>query len=474
MKHHSKTLPALILLMSRFAVLPLALAVLQTDLSEAGAIGGKSYVRAIWYDSAGIDVDNIDYEIKKYKSFHVNQVHIVVNGQFDKIARCECQKQAYGEPVTKQCGAPSRTGIAQLRERGRLMKQNSATEKSCLGKSHFFAFDQWLPDEQKREPLGLFVDALGKAKIPVYLTVWPTPNSVFINLKKNKNGSTLWNLIDFVKRHNRNSQIIKGIEFEDEENWDDAFVDAKGLENAPQPVQSGIQSKNEAASSLISAVRSKLPSVEIGVTLSPKGFDDKKIVGDVLIEKADFISFQAHQPIYKDKDLKTPCKSVIHLMSGQYSPGRFQRRAISTLISAGLEDKNTIIALPAYHQNMMGNSEQCIGYAECASTNDQVCLNKVNDAGMVNMFKEAQSLACDSDVLGDKEANISQLRNFLGGAYWSVANIKHDRDDRGQDYAYKFLSSCDFDAIKRSCGNRDKLSAADIERICNKNAKFRN
>jgi hypothetical protein len=426
----------------------------------ANAADNRSPDRAVWYDLGGIGSEkDIDAEVTKYNRLHINRVHIVVNHKYNEIERCECQIKPTAIP--NECS-----------RRYTLIEPEQ--KNACLAKVHHFAFDKWLDDD-----LGRFVDKLGAAKIAVYLTVWPVPNSSFIVAKKGSK-SNLYNLIDFVRRHNK---FVTGIELEDEDNWKDAYLDEQDNRVSGGKKADLILTREEAARRLVNILRHNLPGVKIGVTMAPGDFDERKLIGDSLIDGADFISFQAHQPVYTNSVyantahlryekpfLEQPCTDVMHLISGErYSPGIFQRRAISTIVRAGLADKPTIMALAAYQRNVRIENSQCLGFAECKGRKDgKECLKQVNAAGFVTMFKEAQALACniDKDSLQPQGGNVSGLKSFLGTAYWSVSSIKNDRDKRHQDYAYKFLSSCDLSAIRSMCGSSQNPSMDEIVKIC--------
>jgi hypothetical protein len=156
-------------------------------------------------------------------------------------------------------------------------------------------------------PIDEFVDALGKQKLQVILTIWPEPTQRYIKSLYAGKG----NLVNFVKKHKK---YVYGVELEDEDNWAEAFTgEGESLETA--------------AGELISKLREKLPGIEIGVTSTSRGFRHSMLRKDSLLNHEDvhFISFQTYQP-YHAVYQKHRCVKADNL--DDYAPGQFQKKVI--------------------------------------------------------------------------------------------------------------------------------------------------
>jgi hypothetical protein len=409
--------------------------------------------RGIWYDPTGIGHDGISEndlevaikdEIRKFNRLHIDRVHIVLNAQFDQIARCECERSKNeGVAISKKCGGHGQAAIMAGREK----RKNT---NICTANAHFFAFDNWTyktgneTDKKREEILGIFVDALGSAGKQVILTVWPTPNPNFINVDGRSNKSNFSTLINFVKRHDKN---IWGIEFEDEDNWVNQYTGSFG-------------NINVAANRLFDAL-SALPShVKIGATVSPKGSITDNNIGakaaetfadDLLLQRANFISFQAYQPAYQNND--PSCSGAFKNLSGPVEPGEFQRRSITAIEGANLSAKPIIMGVSAFQLFVGMRDGVCIDSNTCG--NNKVCKDDINKIAIINIFKGTRAAICEGN-----------FPRSMGISYWSVANLKADLDNRGLDYSYDVLAHCLFENISKTCGEGGEFSIDRIKEVC--------
>ena len=229
---------------------------------EAGAQTKKpsEYERGIWYDVSGIG--SINDEVDKLYNQGIRRVHIMVNENISqKAIHCDC---VHDKKVTyftyRNLDPDAKSAIT--KDYHSCVKQEEATNKWCAKASNYaFEFDKWGGFERSKRGsrvvwrskfyrLGLLIDQLNKRNIDVIITIWPEPNSQYIN--------SLSNLTHYIVSNKRS---IYGIELEDEENWSEVFTQGGSK-----------QELDDAAHNLIAALRHDLPrSVKIGVTAAGRG-----------------------------------------------------------------------------------------------------------------------------------------------------------------------------------------------------------
>jgi hypothetical protein len=411
-----------VLLTHRAAFQAAAISSIFTMFGVAGAAAQtqqpSEYERGIWYDISGIGKDSlgpVNNEVEKLYNQGVRRVHIMVNENISqKAIHCDCihdnDKVSYF--TYRNLNPDVKSAIA--KEYHSCLKQEEDTNKWCANADNYaFEFDKWGGFERAKRGrrvvwrskfyrLGLLIDQLNKRNIHVIITIWPEPNSQYIN--------SLSNLTNYIVS---SKHSIYGVELEDEENWSEVFT------------QDGTkQELDEAAGNLVAKLRHDLPSMKIGVTAAGRGgFVRGKFINDKLLTNrdVDFISFQAYQDVGK---VCNPSK-----ISGDSSPSSLATKAIELVSSTDkLNKKNFILGLSAFQ-------------LDCSQTPNPTGVN-----GTVNMYVAAKTSICAAE-----QHSIGPKAKIMGDSYFSEANIVTQRD-KGNFYAHNFLSLCQIDSIKTHCG----------------------
>ena len=260
---------------------------------------------------------------------------------------------------------------------------------SCAAKKYSFNFDTWADTSARKVNLGDFVDELRRNGMKVVLMIWPIPTAQYV--------ASLKRLTDFTKRHE-----VYAIETEAEENWDMKYSNGDFPDLAA------------ASKSLLDTLRTTLPAgVKIAVTTAPRNFSASHFQSDaILFKSADIVSFQSYQNIYSDDGSRVTYANL----SGDYAVGTMQKRAIDTFLKIASPQTELILGLPAYDQASPTMS------------------------GEISMYIAAKQSVCGSDQVG---------KRFIGGNYWSWANIKSKKRDAS--YAKRFLENCRPEKIALQC-----------------------
>jgi hypothetical protein len=391
-------------------------------VAEAGAQTQqpREYERGIWYDISGIGNDSlgpVNNEVDKLYNQGIRRVHIMVNeGIFQKAVHCDCMRENNNEVsffTYRNLNADVKSSVTQRYHS--CLKQEEITNKWCANANNYaFEFDKWGGFERAKRGhrlvwrskfyrLGLLIDQLRKKNIDVIITIWPEPNSQYIDSL-----SSLTNYIASGKHS------IYGVELEEEENWSEVFTQGGSK-----------QELDKAASNLIAKLRHDLPrSVKIGVTAAGRGgFVRDKFMNDALLTNSDvdFISFQAYQDVGW---VCNPSKIV-----GNNSPSSLATKAIGLVSSTDkLNKKEFILGLSAYQ-------------LDCSARPNPTGLN-----GTFNMYMAAKTSICASE-----QHSIGQKVKIIGDSYFSEANVVNQRNI-GKFYAHNFLSLCQIGSIKTHCG----------------------
>jgi hypothetical protein len=360
--------------MSRFAPLLAAVMLLVPTPSRSATVDPR---RGVWFESSGLLAKNIGPTIENMKRLHVNSVHVVISSPITDMG------------LFANCKAHSAT----LRQ-----------AHNCAAQKYVFNFDRWVT-KPGRATLPDFIGALQAQHMSVYLMIWPIPTAQYVQ--------SLDKLVQFVRRH-----PVDGIELEDEENWSPEYID-------------GFKTNNEAAVAMISYLRNNVPpSVRVGVTTAPRNFSINSFKNDLMVQQADFLSFQTYQNVCSSGG--DHCN--VTKLSNQYAAGQMQDRGLNLIRQLHLRPgAGVILGLPAYDQSIFPNS------------------------GEVNMFRALAHAVCH-------EIGAHSPPNLTEYAYWSQNNINTRRGDAA--YARRFLANCNFDAVRQIC-NGNLLNDVDtVVRAC--------